>query len=98
MKNKSTNYTKQNISKIISTETGISNLYCSKIIDDLISILQRLIKEGDLNIKNFATFKTIIKKERLGRNPKTKEYHKISPRSSMSFLVSKKMREEINNI
>ncbi len=96
LKSKSINYTKQNISKQLSIKTGLSYLYCSKITDDLIFILQLLIQEDNLNIKNFGTFKKLVKEEREGRNPKTKENYKIKPRKSISFSISKALKNEIN--
>ena len=63
IKNKYNNITKKNLSKKIFQKTGLPNSYINEIIDDLLYILKTLIKEKNLNIKNFATFKTITKKE-----------------------------------
>ena len=93
IKNKYNNITKKNLSKKIFQKTGLPNSYINEIIDDLLYILKTLIKEKNLNIKNFATFKTITKKERLGRNPKTGKTYRITSRKSLSFLSSKKLNE-----
>ena len=97
-KKKNLNFTKKEISKEINFKTGFPSNYCINLIDDLIKILKVNIKNKELNIKNFGTFKTISKKERLGRNPKTKEIYSISARKSLSFLASKKLFNKINNI
>ena len=39
-----------------------------------------IINKDKLNLKNFGSFKILKKKERLGRNPKTKEEFIISAR------------------
>ena len=55
------------------------------------------IKDNDLNLKNLGSFKIINKKERVGRNPKTKEEFLIKPRKSISFTASKNFKLDINN-
>ena len=96
--NKKISLTKKDISKKINLKTGLSNLYTKQITDDFISILKYLIKSKEISIKNFASFKTIDKKERTGRNPKNKKIYNIDARKSLSFVASKKLRSKIKNI
>ncbi len=95
---KKTSLTKKDISKKINLKTGLSNLYAKQITDDFINILKSLIRNKEINIKNFASFKTIDKKERTGRNPKNKKIYNIDARKSLSFVASKKLRSKIKNI
>ena len=95
---KKVSLTKKDISKEINLKTGLSNLYSKQITDDLIDILKDLIKTNEVNIKNFASFKTIIKNERIGRNPKNKKIYKIKARKSLSFIVSKKFNIKIKDL
>ena len=81
--------TKFNLSKKVNLETGFSHLFSKKIIDDLIDVIKIILKKDSLTIKNFGTFKKLKKKERIGRNPKTKERYLINARESISFKVSK---------
>ena len=90
------NFTRIDLIKKLSLKTGYSNSFSKKLINDLIDILTINIKIGDLTLKNIGTFKIIQKKERLGRNPKTKEEFKISRRKSIIFKASKKITEKIN--
>ena len=53
---------------------------------------------SQLNLKNFGTFKLIKKKERLGRNPKTKETFIIKSRKIVKFSISKKFLNELNKL
>ena len=55
--NKKINLTKKDISKKINLKTGLSNLYTNQITDDFINILKNLIRNKEISIKNFATFK-----------------------------------------
>ena len=92
------NLRKIDISNTLSKRKGFSYSYAKKLIDDLIDIIILEIKDGHLILKNIGTFKTIKKKERLGRNPKTLENFIISERNSVSFTASKKITNLINNI
>ena len=92
------NLTKNHIVKEINLKIGLSDSYINKVVDSLIEILKVSIKNKELNIKNFGTFKTINKNERLGRNPKNKKIYKITARKSLSFIISKKFKDEINKL
>jgi len=90
------NFTRIDLIKKLSLKTGYSNSFSKKLINDLIDILTINIKIGDLTLKNIGTFKIIQKKERLGRNPKTKEEFKISARKVVSFSPSKSINLILN--
>ena len=96
IKKKRINYTKKDISKNLSIKTGLSNSYSLLITDSIIEILKNLIIAETVNIKNFGTFKVLVKNERLGRNPKNNKNYIISARKSLSFIASKKINENIN--
>ena len=89
-------YQKKDISKDLSNKTGYSNLFSKELINTLLKILIYNIKAGQLNLKNFGSFKLINKSERVGRNPKTKEKFIISARKAIKFVPSKKIKVFIN--
>jgi len=93
-----TQLTKKDISKKINSKIGLSKSYTNKITDDLILILKDLIKNKEINIKNFGSFKILRKNERIGRNPKNKETYLIKERKSLSFKISQNLNSRINNI
>ena len=94
--NKKNSITKKDISKKISSVCGMPISFTDQIIEDFINILKLQIKENDLNITNFATFKVIDKPPRVGRNPKNKKIYKIKARKSLSFIASKKLNKKMN--
>ena len=53
-------------------------------------------KNEKLKISKFGTFSLREKKQRIGRNPKTKEEKKISKRNVILFKASKEFKELIN--
>ena len=95
---KNTNLTKKDISKKINLNTGLPTSYTNRITDDFINILKNLIKNKEINIKNFATFKVLNKGDRIGRNPKNKKIYKIKARKSLSFIISKKFNDKIKDL
>ena len=89
-------FKKIDLVKNLSLKTGYSQNYSKKIVDDLINIFIQNIKSGNLNLKNIGSFKLLNKKERIGRNPKTKEEFIITSRKSLSFTLSKKIINNLN--
>ena len=83
--------------KNLSLKTGLSRNYSKKIINDLINILILNIKSGSLNLKNIGSFLIKEKKERIGRNPKTKVEYIISSRKTVIFHPSKKISKKLEN-
>ncbi len=91
------NFRKIDLINNLSRELGFSSNYSKRIINELIVIIIQNIKKGDLILKNLGTFKIRKKKERVGRNPKTKEKFIISERNSVIFIPSKKIIDKLNN-
>lgn len=89
-------FTKKDLSNCIQKNTGFSHNFSKKLIEDLLQILSTNIDDGYLNLKNIGTFKLSNKKERKGRNPKTKENFLISARRSVRFRSSKYISEHIS--
>ena len=90
------NLKKIDIIKDLSIKTGYSSNYSKKVINELVDAILQIIKKGNLNLKNIGTFKIISKKERIGRNPKTKKEYVISQRKSVSFKPSTSLLTELN--
>lgn len=92
------NFKKLDLVKNLSLKTGFSINLSKKIIDDLLDIILINIKSGKFTLKNVGIFKIINKKERIGRNPKTKQEFKISARKVISFNSSKSINTILNKI
>ena len=91
------NITRDNIAEYIHKEFGLTKKYCSVFVNNLIEeIISGLISHNLVKIHNFGTFKIKNKKERIGRNPKTKEDVMISSRNVISFTISKNSLKIIN--
>ena len=90
------NFNKDNLYKLLSEKTGFSLLLSKKIINDLIEVIIKEIKKENFNLVNLGKFKIILKKDRLGRNPKTKQTFIINKRKSISFTASKNFSQFLN--
>ena len=91
------NFTRKDLSNKIYKVLGFSKNFSRKIVDDFFeTLVSELIKSNRVKISSFGTFKVINKKERIGRNPKTKIEAKISPRKVVKFKPSMFIKEKLN--
>ena len=78
-------------------QIGFSKLVSENLIDDFLSLLvENLIKEKKIKLSKFGTFTIRNKKERIGRNPKTRENKTIKARKVVLFKPSKEFKEFVN--
>ena len=91
------NFTRKDLSDSIYKNLGFSHNFSSEIVDGVFqSLIDELIKSQKIKISTFGTFKILNKKERIGRNPKTKVEAKISPRKVVKFKPSLILKEKLN--
>ena len=92
------NITKKDIINSIYMQLGFSKKILEVIFDDMLNIIVENIKKNKkTKISNFGTFELRHKKQREGRNPKTKEIKTISERNVILFKPSKDLKEFINS-
>ena len=91
------NFTRQNLSNKIYQNIGISKNISSKIVDDFFeTLITEIIKSNNVKISSFGTFGVLHKKERIGRNPKTKVEANIFSRKVVKFKPSLLLKEKLN--
>ena len=94
-----TNLTKKDLINSIYMQIGFSKNISENLIDDFFStILENLKIEKKLKLSKFGTFSIRQKKNRVGRNPKTKEEAVISARNVVLFKASKEFKDLVNSI
>ena len=82
------NFTRKNITNTIYKNIGFSKNLSSRIIDDFFDIISNeLVNFKKVKISSFGTLQTLLKKERIGRNPKSKELYIISKRRKFNFTL-----------
>ena len=91
------NFTRKSLYNKINKDLGFSKNFSSLLVDNFFdTLITELIKSRKIKISSFGTFKVIVKKERIGRNPKTKEKKMITARNVVTFKASKLFKEKIN--
>tara|TARA_B100001996_G_scaffold159069_1_gene121214 strand:- start:64 stop:357 length:294 start_codon:yes stop_codon:yes gene_type:complete len=91
------NLTKKDIVNSIYMQIGFSKKISEILLEDIFNVIfQNILLEKKVKIAKFGTFTLRKKKERIGRNPKTKEEKIISERNVVLFKPSKELKEYIN--
>tara|TARA_Y100000590_G_C15569908_1_gene958145 strand:- start:133 stop:432 length:300 start_codon:yes stop_codon:yes gene_type:complete len=91
------NLTKKEVINSLYMQIGFSKKISENLLEDILeSIVDNLKKYKKLKISKFGTFSIRSKKNRLGRNPKTKEKKMISEREVVLFKPSKEFKMYIN--
>ena len=91
------NFTKKDLKNEIHFNLGIPDSLSKKILNSFFEIIiEGLLKDGEVKISNFGKFKLLDKKERIGRNPKTKQEFNINKRKVVSFYPSLSAKKKIN--
>ena len=92
------NLTKREIVNSIYMQIGFSKKISEALLEDVFEIiLKNIITEKKVKIAKFGTFTIRKRKQRIGRNPKTKETKVISERNVILFKASKELKDYINN-
>jgi len=92
------NLTKKDIINSIYMQIGFSKKISEHILEDIFQLILDGIKsQKKVKIAKFGTFTLRRKKQRIGRNPKTKESKLISERNVILFKASKDFKLYINN-
>ena len=91
------NFNRKSLSNKIYQNLGFSKNFSSSLLDDFFEVLiSELIKTEKIKISSFGTFVVLNKKERIGRNPKTKVETKITSRKVVRFRPSLFIKDKIN--
>ena len=91
------NFNRKNLSNKIYQNLGFSKNFSSTIVDNFFEIiLAELLRSNKVKISSFGTFKVMNKKERIGRNPKTKIEAKIASRKVVKFKPSLVIKKKLN--
>ena len=91
------NLTKKDLVNLVYMQLGFSKQISENLIEEFFSLISLNLKEQKkIKISKFGTFSIREKKQRIGRNPKTKEEKKISKRNVILFKASKEFKELIN--
>ena len=93
------NLTRKKIANKIFKTLGFSKNMSLQLVDDFFElIISELVKLRKIKITAFGTLEVVDKKERIGRNPKTKIIAKINARRVVRFKSSKQINDKLNQL
>jgi DNA-binding protein HU-beta len=88
---------KQEIVAKIAKDCGLSKTAANAAVDSLIEGIVKTLKKGQsITFVGFGTFKTSIRKARLGRNPQNGKTVKIPKRRVARFSAGKALKDTLN--
>lgn len=89
--------TKADIVEKVYEKIGFSKKEASELVEMVFHEIKSCLKKGDkVKISGFGNFVVKQKKERMGRNPQTKEPKLIPPRRVVSFKTSQVLKGRLN--
>src|SRR6266850_1917870 len=91
--------TKKEIVKQISDRIGLTQLKTKEIVQQTFdAIVDTLLEQGRIELRNFGVFEVKRRKARKARNPRTGERVDVGPKSVVTFKPGKEMEEKIRKL
>lgn len=89
---------KTNLIENVAEAAGIKKKEAEKAVNAVFASLQAAVADGDkVQIAGFGTFKIKERKERTGRNPRTKETIVVPASKAPAFVPAKAFKDAVNN-
>ena len=91
--------TKKEIVKQISDEIGLTQLKTKEIVQKTFdAIVETLLEEGRIELRNFGVFEVKQRKARKARNPRTGDKVYVPPKNVVTFKPGKEMEEKVRQL
>ena len=91
--------TKKEIVKKISEDIGLTQLKTKDIVQrTLDAIIQTLVAEGRIKLRNFGVFEVKRRAPRKARNPRTGDKVFVPPKNVVTFKPGKEMEELVRKM
>jgi nucleoid DNA-binding protein len=91
--------TKKEIVKTISDETGLNQQQIKTIVQKTFdAIVQTLVDEGRIELRNFGVFQVRTRAARKARNPRTGRQVEVPEKFVVTFKPGKIMEQKVNSI
>lgn len=91
--------TKKEIVKTISEEIGLTQLKTKEIVQKTFdSIIEALVKEGRIELRNFGVFEVKKRAARKARNPRTGDKVHVPEKYVVTFKPGKEMEARVSQI
>ena len=88
--------TKKEIVKTISEEIGLTQLKTKEIVQKTFdAIVETLVNDGRIELRNFGVFEVKKRKPRKARNPRTGDKVEVPAKYVVTFKPGKEMEERV---
>jgi integration host factor subunit alpha len=89
--------TRAALSERAADATGLSRHDTAQIGDRMFELIGEALKAGkSVKLTGFGTFEVRSRAERIGRNPRTGDEHRIAPRQTVVLIPSARLREALD--
>ena len=91
--------TKKEIVKTISDETGLTQLQIKEIVQRTFeAIIENLVEEGRVDLRNFGVFQVKPRAARKARNPRTGHQVEVPEKFVVTFKPGKEMENRVKKM
>ena len=91
--------TKKDMAKGIAEAAGITQVQAQKIVQRVFNgIIETLVEEGRIELRNFGVFEVKRRKSRHARNPRTGEKVLVPERAVVTFKPGLEMEERVGQL
>jgi nucleoid DNA-binding protein len=91
--------TKKEIVKVIAERANLPQLKTKQIVQwTFDAIIETLIEEKRIELRNFGVFEVKRRKARKARNPRTDEQVFVAPKNVVTFQPGKEMEEKVRQM
>lgn len=91
--------TKKEIVKTISDETGLTQLQIKEIVQRTFqAIIENLVEEGRVELRNFGVFQVKPRAARKARNPRTGHQVEVPEKFVVTFKPGKEMENRVKKM
>jgi integration host factor subunit alpha len=91
--------TRAALSERAADATGLSRYDTAQIGERMFELIVSALKAGEtVKLTGFGTLEVRSRAERVGRNPRTGDEHRIAPRQTVVFIPSAKVRGALDHL
>ncbi|MEO6223647.1 MAG: HU family DNA-binding protein [Vicinamibacterales bacterium] len=88
---------KQDLIAKVAMDAGLSKASAAAAVESFLEGVSKALKKGgSVTLVGFGSFKTSVRKARMGRNPQTGAAVKIPRRKVARFSAGKALKESLN--
>lgn len=89
--------TRATLAEAVYRAIGFSQTECAELVDSMFETIIEGLHSGEtVKLSSFGTFSLRHKRQRIGRNPKTKQEIPITARNVISFRPSNILSKRVN--